>query len=772
MEQTKYDVFISYSRKDYVDEQKNVIPGNPITAIQKLFDENGISYWFDKDGIYSCEEFVWKISRTIAAWKISRAITASKMIVFISSENSNVSEYTCVEILKAKKANKKIIPFRIDECDYNPNFDMLLLPLNHIDYMAQPNTALPKLLLTVKKEKERIEKIEADSIIEAAKEKIKEKAKEYLALEGQQDYILKELYSKNKLIGNTIKRCPVCEKEEPIQSKFCSQCGWHFPKLYGIDGDYVPLYDETQFIIARKCWEDLVRGINDLHSLTEDFENQKLKWNEEKEELTKSFSDLREEMENSIMSKEEVILSKEKEYEEIEAKYQIIVSDLNEHISSLNSKVYEAEKKNKELMFQNSKLQEKCNILEVELNDEKQNKSETSSKEGKKNVEKQKDTYTAKSVIVKSSKSIQSVDEAFSVIESCCDRKPIQDDFVFNKAKLSIDRLRPLLEKKYNIRITNSSIVACKDIGELKHLIYKCGAVTYQYQEKNNWFWQPYLWGDRYDTEYSIREVEYFEVYSSIFTSAEIKRKSRLLVQVYLHLFEETEKVKALSQEAQKDAERRDYIPLQCKLKKGDKVDVRLNIYGETLLMSDKKTVVWQGSFTKCSFDYFVPRDIDVDELSCVALLTVNEIPVGEMRFITKIVESPRKLNPEIIAHKYNKVFISYAHKDEAKVKSFHEGLKLAGIEHFFDRTYLKTGDIFPQVIRDYINAADLFVLFWSENASKSEYVQKERLQALERAFPQVKPQQAAKLSIYPMSIEPRAELPSDMKDNYHFGEI
>ena len=167
-----------------------------------------------------------------------------------------------------------------------------------------------------------------------------------------------------------------------------------------------------------------------------------------------------------------------------------------------------------------------------------------------------------------------------------------------------------------------------------------------------------------------------------------------------------------------------------------------------------------------------MPRDIDVDELSCVALLTVNEIPVGEMRFITKIVESPRKLNPEIIAHKYNKVFISYAHKDEAKVKSFHEGLKLAGIEHFFDRTYLKTGDIFPQVIRDYINAADLFVLFWSENASKSEYVQKERLQALERAFPQVKPQQAAKLSIYPMSIEPRAELPSDMKDNYHFGEI
>ena len=106
------------------------------------------------------------------------------------------------------------------------------------------------------------------------------------------------------------------------------------------------------------------------------------------------------------------------------------------------------------------------------------------------------------------------------------------------------------------------------------------------------------------------------------------------------------------------------------------------------------------------------------------------------------------------------------------RVKSFHEGLKLAGIEHFFDRTYLKTGDVFPQVIQDYINSADLFVLFWSENAAESEYVRIERTLALQRAFPQVKPQQSAKLSIYPMSIEPRAELPVDMRDNYHFGEL
>ena len=251
-----------------------------------------------------------------------------------------------------------------------------------------------------------------------------------------------------------------------------------------------------------------------------------------------------------------------------------------------------------------------------------------------------------------------------------------------------------------------------------------------------------------------------------------MKRNSHMLVQVYLHLFEETEIVKELGREAQNNAERRGYIPLQCKLKEGDRVDVLLNIYGETLLQSETKSIVWQGSFNKCSFDFFVSKDIVVNELSCVALLTVNGVPVGEMQFVTEIVDIARQLNTEIIAHKYSKVFISYSHQDEAKVKFFHEGLELGSFPHFFDRNYLKAGDVFPQVIKDYIDSADLFVLCWSENASKSEYVQKERLQAMRRAFPQIKPEKAAKLRIYPMSIEPHAELPSDMKEYYHFGVI
>lgn len=259
------------------------------------------------------------------------------------------------------------------------------------------------------------------------------------------------------------------------------------------------------------------------------------------------------------------------------------------------------------------------------------------------------------------------------------------------------------------------------------------------------------------------------DVFSSIFAPAEIAPGSNMLVQVYLHQAEDAKTVKMLARESQKDAERRDYIPLQCTLKKGDKVDVQLNIYGDKLLMTETKQVTWRGSLTKCSFDYFVPWDLNIYNLSCSAILSVNGAMVGEMRFVTEVVAQPRSLNPEVMAHKYNKIFISYAHEDEDKVGFMAKAYKAQGVDYFFDRDYLKAGDIFPIKIKEYINSADLFVLCWSANAAKSRYVQIERTMALKRAYPQVQPFESAPLFIYPISIEPRVDLPPDMRDYYNF---
>lgn len=275
--------------------------------------------------------------------------------------------------------------------------------------------------------------------------------------------------------------------------------------------------------------------------------------------------------------------------------------------------------------------------------------------------------------------------------------------------------------------------------------------------------------------EKRISEIEiaesYSDVYSSIFAPAEIKRGSHLLVQVFLHLYEESDKVMSFAFESDKNTERRDYVPLQMKLKCGDKVDVELNIYGTTCLMNARKSIIWQGSFTKCSFDYFVLNDADVDELSCESNLYVNGALIGEMRFISKVVDVPQNLNTEILSRTFKKIFISYAHQDMQQVKHLALAYEAQGVDYFFDRDKLKTGDVYEEKIFEYIDISDLFILCWSKNAAQSNYVAKEKAHALLRAYPQLS-RQNAKLKIYPISIEPRAELPEDMKEVYHFKVI
>lgn len=262
------------------------------------------------------------------------------------------------------------------------------------------------------------------------------------------------------------------------------------------------------------------------------------------------------------------------------------------------------------------------------------------------------------------------------------------------------------------------------------------------------------------------------KVYSSVFAPAEIAPKQHFLVQVYLHLPEETEKVKALASEADKSAERRGYEPLEVPLKKGDNVEIELNVNGYTLLYNCRKSVVWQGSFVKRAFDFIVPSDINVPELSCSVSIFVNGAIAGELIFLTAIVDSPRQLNTNVCARPTKKLFISYSHKDIAsaeKIAKIHEAL---GIDVFFDKHRLKAGYIYSEEISNFIQTADTFVLCWSENAAKSDYVEKERQEALSLAYPQYKPRELARLRIHPYNIEPYAVPPADMIEHYHFQEL
>lgn len=130
----KYDVFISYSRKDK----------KKIEEFCFEFSRKGINYWFDKDGIENGEDF-----KTV----IVKAIEDSEVFLYFSSVNSNASIWTAKEVGIAVARNKHIIPVKLDNSLYDKSVEFDLVNLDFVDYTNKSahTDVIQKLIVSIKK---------------------------------------------------------------------------------------------------------------------------------------------------------------------------------------------------------------------------------------------------------------------------------------------------------------------------------------------------------------------------------------------------------------------------------------------------------------------------------------------------------------------------------------------------------------------------------------------------------------------------------------------
>lgn len=125
-----HQIFISYSRKD-----SEVI--KPICAV---LNELNVRYWIDIEGVYSGKNF-----KDV----ICNAIKKAKLVIFISSVNSNASENVAKEIGLADEYGKTIVPVRIDKSPYSPRIDYDLSCIDSIDFSGEDDYVLDKLRKTI-----------------------------------------------------------------------------------------------------------------------------------------------------------------------------------------------------------------------------------------------------------------------------------------------------------------------------------------------------------------------------------------------------------------------------------------------------------------------------------------------------------------------------------------------------------------------------------------------------------------------------------------------
>ena len=493
----KYDVFISYSRRDYVDESYNVIPGNAIAEIQNVFDENGITYWFDKDGIYSGQEFIEIITGAIAE---------SKMLIFISSKHSNESMWTAGEIFEALDGEKAIIPVKIDNSQYNKKFKLLIRPLDYIDYQENPQNALKDLLRAINKVKEDIaqkqreeEKLRQEKEAEAKKEKIKEEisvlAKDCQRLTLQQIDVVKQIFEKQTYIGNTTKICPICDKEVSISSDFCNRCGWTFPILYYIDGNNTYQLDEKQLSVARTNWRS-INMVSELQTIKSnlEIENQRLQ-----RSLLQATEDCKSMTEN--LKKNESAIQKAK----IEIKQmQILNKESDSRIKVLEFSIIENKKENEKIkndlldkekrllcsIEENKQLQKrlsdeqtKARKVQKEYEDllaEQKVKTQPQSKpivpkQEAPSVNRSTNMASGNSSVVNSNKNkaFKNKNDVFGLVRSLCTGSLITLDTNIITAGLRIYPLIQILDKDYELTYSEKAISNLFTIGNLVNAIWE-----------------------------------------------------------------------------------------------------------------------------------------------------------------------------------------------------------------------------------------------------------------------------------------------------------
>jgi hypothetical protein len=142
----------------------------------------------------------------------------------------------------------------------------------------------------------------------------------------------------------------------------------------------------------------------------------------------------------------------------------------------------------------------------------------------------------------------------------------------------------------------------------------------------------------------------------------------------------------------------------------------------------------WTGE--PVDFSFAVEADPAVKQVVLLARVFVDDAQIGVLAFTRKVsgpAKKPHGLGDRARLRRHKRVFLSYSSQDRETVSAIATAYQMAGVQHFWDRASLKSGEEWSPRLRREIDRADLFHLCWSRSAAQSEWVRKEAEHALTR---------------------------------------
>jgi len=220
----------------------------------------------------------------------------------------------------------------------------------------------------------------------------------------------------------------------------------------------------------------------------------------------------------------------------------------------------------------------------------------------------------------------------------------------------------------------------------------------------------------------------------SVYAPAKAKRSETVMIQVFAHSPEKAEEADEMALTFDDSSSKRAQKRLSKAIEIGSTLHFSLSITGLEIDNSEEE-LIWNEETESVQFMVDIPATYSKSNLIGKVIVSQDSIPIGHMLFKMDIDEK-KEIDEAYVKSEmkqYNHAFISYASDDRDEVLRRVQMLQSINISFFQDILDLNPGDNWEEELYRQIDKSDVFFLFWSISAKKSEWVMKEVDYALKR---------------------------------------